>query len=118
MGLFLENILLALFKSFRLNQLAVHGRRWFGFLVGGDLSFRVECSNQQGPDLVLTISALDANDNVVKEQTFENIPITRNQITRYNGNFFSGGGGNAPASGSAFRMTANPDWDKEQGYEF
>ena len=44
MGLFLENILLALFKSFRLNQLAVHGRRWFGFLVGGDLSFRVECS--------------------------------------------------------------------------
>ena len=66
----------------------------------------------------LTITALDVNDNVVKEQTFENIPITRNQITRYNGNFFGGGGGNAPASGSAFRMTANPDWDKEQGYEF
>ena len=36
MGLFLENILLALFSSFRLNQLAIHGRRWFGFLVGGD----------------------------------------------------------------------------------
>lgn len=60
MGLFLENILLALFESFRLNQLAIHGRRWFGFLVGGDLSFRVECSNQHGPDLVLTVSALDA----------------------------------------------------------
>ena len=66
----------------------------------------------------LTISALDANDNVVKEMTFENIPVTRNQITRYNGSFFSEGGGNAPASGSAFRMTANPDWDNEKGYEF
>ena len=42
MGLFLENILLALCKSFRLNQLAIHGRRRFSFLVGGDLSFRVE----------------------------------------------------------------------------
>lgn len=62
MGLFLENILLALFSSFRLNQLAIHGRRRFGFLVGGDLSFRVECRNQHGPDLVLTVSALDARD--------------------------------------------------------
>ena len=66
----------------------------------------------------LTISALDANENVVKEQSFENIPITRNLITRYNGNFFGGGGGNAPESGSAFRMTANPDWDNEKDYEF
>ena len=66
----------------------------------------------------LTVTALDANDNVVKEQNFENIPITRNQITRYSGTFFSGGGGNAPASSSAFRMTANPDWDKESSFEF
>ena len=66
----------------------------------------------------LTVTALDANDNVVKEQVFENIPITRNQITRYSGTFFTGGGGNAPASGNVFRMTANPDWDNEQGYEF
>ena len=66
----------------------------------------------------LTVTALDANDNVVKEQIFENIPITRNQITRYSGTFFSGGGGNAPASSSAFRMTANPDWDKESSFEF
>ena len=66
----------------------------------------------------LTVTALDANDNVVKEQIFENIPISRNQITRYSGTFFSGGGGNASASSSAFRMTANPDWDKESNFEF
>ncbi len=30
----------------------------------------------------LTVTALDANDNIVKERIFENIPVTRNQITR------------------------------------
>lgn len=65
----------------------------------------------------LTVTALDANDNVVKEQVFENIPITRNQITRYSGSFF-GSGGDAHSAASAFRMTANPDWDAMNGYEF
>ena len=29
----------------------------------------------------LTVTALDANDNTVKERIFENVPVTRNQIT-------------------------------------
>ena len=29
----------------------------------------------------LTVTALDANDNTVKERVFENVPVTRNQIT-------------------------------------
>lgn len=65
----------------------------------------------------LTVTALDASDNVVKEQVFENIPITRNQITRYNGSFF-GSGSDAHSAASAFRMTANPEWDGVNGYEF
>ena len=35
----------------------------------------------------LTVTALDANDNTVKERVFENVPVTRNQITRYTGSF-------------------------------
>ncbi len=65
----------------------------------------------------LTVTALDANDNILKERTFENIPITRNQVTRYTGSFFGSGGGGATGSGD-FRMTADPDWDAVNGYTF
>ena len=65
----------------------------------------------------LTVTALDANDNTVKERIFENIPVTRNQITRYTGNFF-GSGGSGQTSDGTFRLTANPDWDSVNGYTF
>lgn len=64
----------------------------------------------------LTITALDANDNTVKERTFENIPVTRNQITRYTGSFFGDGGGTT--SDGTFRLTADGDWDSVNGYTF
>ncbi len=67
----------------------------------------------------LTVTALDANDNVVKERTFENIPITRNQVTRYTGSFFgSGSGGGGQSSDGTLRLTADPDWDSVNGYTF
>lgn len=67
----------------------------------------------------LTVTALDANDNVVKERTFENIPITRNQVTRYTGSFFgSGGSGGGSSSDGTFHLTADPDWDSVNGYTF
>ena len=65
----------------------------------------------------LTVTALDANDNTVKERIFENIPVTRNQITRYTGNFF-GSGGSGQTSDGTFRLTADPDWDSVSGYTF
>jgi len=65
----------------------------------------------------LTVTALDANDNVVKERVFENIPITRNQVTRYTGSFF-GNGGTGQTSDGTFRLTADPDWDSVNGYTF
>jgi len=64
----------------------------------------------------LTVTALDANDNTVKERVFENVPVTRNQITRYTGSFFGSGGGQQ--SDGTFRMTADPDWDSVNGYTF
>ena len=65
----------------------------------------------------LTVTALDANDNTVKERIFENIPVTRNQITRYTGSFF-GNGGSGGSSDGTFRLTADPDWDSVNGYTF
>ena len=65
----------------------------------------------------LTVTALDANDNTVKERIFENIPVTRNQITRYTGGFF-GNGGSGQTSDGTFRLTADPDWDSVNGYTF
>ena len=64
----------------------------------------------------LTITALDADDNTIKERVFENVPVTRNQVTRYTGSFFGNGGGST-GSGD-FRMTADPDWDSVSGYNF
>ena len=65
----------------------------------------------------LTVTALDANDNTVKERVFENVPVTRNQITSYTGSFF-GSGGSGQQSDGTFRMTADPDWDSVNGYTF
>ena len=65
----------------------------------------------------LTVTALDANDNTVKERVFENVPVIRNQITRYTGSFF-GCGGSSQQSDGTFRMTADPDWDSVNGYTF
>ena len=65
----------------------------------------------------LTVTALDANDNTVKERTFENVPVTRNQVTRYTGSFF-GSGGTDQTSDGTLRLTADPDWDSVNGYTF
>ena len=45
----------------------------------------------------LTVTALDQNDNIIKEKVFENVPVTRNQITRYTGSFFGSGGSGGTA---------------------
>ena len=66
----------------------------------------------------LTVTALDQNDNTVKERIFENVPITRNQITRYTGSFFGSGGSGSQSSDGTFRLTADPDWDSVNGYTF
>ena len=66
----------------------------------------------------LTITAQDADDNTIKERVFENVPIVRNQVTQYTGSFFGDGGGGGSTGSGDFRMTADPDWDKVNGYTF
>ena len=65
----------------------------------------------------LMFIALDQNDNTVKERVFENVPVTRNQVTRYTGSFFGSGGGGSTSDGT-LRLTADPDWDSVNGYTF
>ena len=65
----------------------------------------------------LTVTALDQNDNIIKEKVFENVPVTRNQVTRYTGSFF-GSGGSGDSSDGTIRLTADPDWDSVNGYTF
>ena len=64
----------------------------------------------------LTVTALDGNDNIIKEKVFEDIPVTRNQVTRYTGSFFGNSGGET-GSGD-FRMTADPEWDAVNSFTF
>ena len=66
--------------------------------------------------LKITVTALDANENTVKEQVFEDVPITRNQVTSYSGIFFSGG--SSQQSDGNFHFTADPDWDNVNNYSF
>ena len=58
-----------------------------GYAAG--MSFEIYTLPHTEEDVLtkLTVTALDANDNILKERTFENIPITRNQVTRYTGSF-------------------------------
>ena len=65
----------------------------------------------------LTVTALDQNNNIIKEKVFENVPVSRNQVTRYTGSFFGSGGGSSTSDGT-IRLTADPDWDSVNGYTF
>ena len=88
-----------------------------GYAAG--MSFEIYTLPHTEEDVLtkLTVTALDANDNILKERTFENIPIIRNQVTRYTGSFFGSGGTGDTGSGT-FRLTADPDWDAVNGYAF
>ena len=65
----------------------------------------------------LTVTALDDEDNAIKERVFENVPVIRNQVTRYTGSFFDNGGGAETGRGD-FRIIADPEWDAVNGYTF
>lgn len=53
----------------------------------------------------LTITALDAGDNMLDEIMVENIPVTVNRITEYSGAKFGGGGSQVSMS-----ISVNPSW--------
>jgi len=66
-------------------------------------------------ELKMTVTALDASGNTVAEQVFEDVPVTRNQITRYTGSFF---GDQGMSANNSWTMTADGEWDEESVVSF
>jgi len=66
--------------------------------------------------LKVTLSALDAEKNVLAEKTITDVPVTRNRITTYTGPLFSDGQGQVKQT--AFGVTINGDWAGEDHYIF
>lgn len=64
--------------------------------------------------LKMTVSVYDANDQVLKERVFEQVPVTRNRITKYTGDFF---GADAP-SAADFLLSGESEWDGSDDYTF
>ncbi len=61
----------------------------------------------------ITVQALDAEGNVLRERTFADVPLKLNQLTRYTGDFFA-----EDATPSQFSLTLENDvWD-EVDYNF
>lgn len=67
-------------------------------------------------NLKVTVSALDAAGNVLRQRSWDSVPVTRNRITTYRGHFFEEGDGEITQS--AFGFTVNGDWDGEDVVEF
>lgn len=65
--------------------------------------------------LKMTVTALDAAGNTLYEREFADVPMTRNAITRYTGNFFDSSSGSKE---SGFSFVADGDWSQENNYSF
>ena len=70
--------------------------------------------------LKMNVQALDAADNVVQEQVFDEVPVTTNAITEYTGDFFGSkaeeGGGSSGAS--SFTLMVDDEWSGTTNYSF
>ncbi|MBQ7471597.1 MAG: FimB/Mfa2 family fimbrial subunit [Prevotella sp.] len=74
--------------------------------------------------LKLTITAYNKNSNIVQEKSFENVPVTRNQITQYTGYFFTDdpgdepsdtiSGGNEANGNAAFLLMTDDEWNLKE----
>lgn len=59
--------------------------------------------------LKMTITAVDAAGNTMMERVFDSVPVRRNTITVYTGNFFDG---STETGDIGFGMTAESDWEE------
>ena len=72
--------------------------------------------------LKITVTIYDSGENILKEQVFEQVPVTVDQITIFTGSFFGGsgggGGGGNPNAPSGITMKADGDWSDISSYGF
>lgn len=66
--------------------------------------------------LKVTLTALDANQNVLTTKVINDVPVTRNRISTYHGTLFTDEPGEIIQT--AFGITVNTDWAGEDHYEF
>ena len=66
--------------------------------------------------LKVTVSALDAAGNVLRQRTFDKINVARNHITTYTGHFFDDGGGTLTQPSLGFIVES--DWSGEDMFDF
>lgn len=62
-------------------------------------------------ELKMTITALDATGATLHERLFEQVPVQRNRITTYTGDFYDNT--STETGGLGVQMHASPDWDGE-----
>ena len=65
----------------------------------------------------MTVTAYDANDNVVGEWTLTDIPVTMNRVTEYSGDLF-GGGGHSGDDSPTGGITVDAEWEGIDSYTF
>jgi len=66
--------------------------------------------------LKMTISATTSDGTVLRQRTFDAVPVKRNRITTYEGKLF--GDGEWTATMTDFSFVVNADWEGEDTYEF
>lgn len=66
--------------------------------------------------LKMTLTAYDDAGNTLRQRVFEHVPVTRNRITTYRGQFFDGTEGSFTQA--AFGFSVNGDWEGEDQYQF
>lgn len=86
--------------------------------VSGQRVFEVfTFPHEETDELKIVVTVYDAGDNILKEHTFENVPVTRNMITVFSGDFFNGSSPSS-ASGNVIGIKADGDWDGTDSYTF
>lgn len=66
--------------------------------------------------LKMTITALNASETALHERVFEDVPVQRNKITRYTGNFYEDT--TNESGGLGVQMRASGEWDGEDEHAF
>ena len=67
-------------------------------------------------NIKVTVSALAADGTVIRQRVFENVEITRNRMTVYKGQFFTGSDGNMIQEGVGFSVES--DWEGQDTFGF
>ena len=84
--------------------------------VGESNTFEVYTFPKDNKKLSITVTALDAEDNILVTKQFTDVPVKVRTITSYTGNFFDGG--TSVISGNSFTFTVNDKWEETNSYTF